>query len=86
MKNTSLKTILLITAIILLASGCGKDRLADDFVTPPKNVRTGAYRYWINGHITNEGVVNDLKAMKKAGIDWVLLGSDIVSGNTNRIL
>jgi Icc-related predicted phosphoesterase len=35
----------------------------------------------MNNHITKEGIVNDLKAMKKAGINWVLLGSDIVSGS-----
>jgi hypothetical protein len=81
MKNASLKSTILITAIIFLATGGGKDRLANDFVAPPENFLTGAFWYWMNGHITKEGVVNDLKAMKKAGINWVLLGSDIVSGN-----
>jgi hypothetical protein len=55
--------------------------LADDFVSPPENFRTGAYWYWMNKHITKEGVVKDLQSMKKAGINWVILGSDIVSGN-----
>jgi hypothetical protein len=81
MKNIFLRTLILTGAIIFLASGCSNDRLADDFVSPPENFRTGAYWYWMNNHISKEGVVNDLKAMKKAGINWVLLGSDIISGN-----
>ena len=80
MKNVFLKTTILTAAILFLASGCSKDRLADNFAAPPENFRTGAYWYWMNNHISKEGVVNDLKAMKKAGINWVLLGSDIVSG------
>jgi hypothetical protein len=52
-----------------------------DFVSPPENFRAGACWYWMNNHISKEDVINDLKAMKKAGITRVLLGSDIVSGN-----
>jgi hypothetical protein len=59
---------------------CKADTLERNFSVPPENFRTGAYWYWMNNHISKEGVINDLKAMKKAGINWVLLGSDIVSG------
>jgi hypothetical protein len=71
MKNVFLKTTILTGAILFLASGCSKDRLENDFVTPPENFRTGAYWYWMNGHVTKEGVVNDLKAMKKVVNTWV---------------
>jgi hypothetical protein len=80
-----MKKILL--SLCIFASGCagGGQKPAVDleagFAAPPENFRTGAYWYWMNNHITEEGVVNDLKAMKKAGINWVLLGSDIVSGD-----
>jgi hypothetical protein len=35
---------------------------------------TGVYWYWINGNISKEGVVKDLQAMKKAGINAVFIG------------
>ncbi|MDR1383776.1 MAG: hypothetical protein LBJ67_08030, partial [Planctomycetaceae bacterium] len=51
-----------------------------NFVAPPENFRTGTYWYWMSNHISKEGVIKDLQSMKKAGINWVILGSDIVSG------
>jgi hypothetical protein len=35
---------------------------------------TGVYWYWINDNISKEGVVKDLQAMKKAGINSVFIG------------
>ncbi|MDR0392016.1 MAG: hypothetical protein LBH59_08925, partial [Planctomycetaceae bacterium] len=69
--------------VILLVSFvyCQAESLESEFVSPPENFRTGTYWYWMNNHISKEGIINDLKAMKKAGINWVLLGSDISSGN-----
>jgi hypothetical protein len=52
------------------------------FVTPPDSIRIGAYWYWMNDNMSVEGVTKDLHAMKQAGISKVLLGSNIVSENT----
>jgi hypothetical protein len=38
-------------------------------------VTTGVYWYWINDNISKEGVVKDLQAMKKAGINSVFIGN-----------
>lgn len=41
----------------------------------PDNVTTSCYWYWISGNISREGVVNDLRAMKKAGINRAFIGN-----------
>ena len=53
----------------------GADRLKDGFRTPPDSIRTGVYWYWINNNISKEGVVKDLEAMKKVGIDRAFIGN-----------
>ncbi|MDR2041725.1 MAG: glycoside hydrolase family 2 [Tannerella sp.] len=74
MKKVVLK-IAVLTALFL-ASGCGsKDRLAEDFASPPESVTTGVYWYWVNDNISKEGVVKDLQAMKRAGINSVFIGN-----------
>ena len=51
--------------------------LQKGFVHPPDSVRVSAFYYWLNNHISKEGVVRDLRAMKEAGITRVFIGSDI---------
>ena len=46
-----------------------------DFANPPKSVQTSVYWYWISNNISKEGVVNDLQAMKKAGINRAFIGN-----------
>jgi hypothetical protein len=52
-----------------------KDRLADDFVSPPETMTTGVYWYWMSDNISKDGVIKDLHAMKKAGINSVFIGN-----------
>lgn len=47
------------------------------FQSPPESVQTATYWYWLNNHISQQGVVKDLQAMKKAGINRVFIGTDI---------
>ena len=74
MKHRFLDTSILTVAVMLLVSGC-KDKLADDFASPPDSQTTGVYWYWINDNISKEGVVKDLQAMKQAGINSVFIGN-----------
>ncbi|MDR2383983.1 MAG: glycoside hydrolase family 2 [Prevotellaceae bacterium] len=74
MKHRFLNTSVLTVAAMLLILGC-KDKLADNFASPPDTVTTGVYWYWINDNISKEGVVKDLQAMKKAGINSVYIGN-----------
>ncbi|MDR2384675.1 MAG: glycoside hydrolase family 2 [Tannerella sp.] len=74
MKRRFLNTSVLTVVVILLAVGC-KDKLADNFASPPNTLTTGVYWYWINDNISKEGVVKDLQAMKRAGINSVFIGN-----------
>jgi hypothetical protein len=44
------------------------------FLTIPDSVQTSVYWYWISGNISKEGVVKDLEAMKKVGINRAFIG------------
>ena len=46
----------------------------EGFMSPPDSIRIAAYWYWINDNLSPEGVVNDLHAMKKAGITRAQIG------------
>jgi hypothetical protein len=74
MKKVYFKTSILTIIIISLGMGC-KDYLTDNFASPPDTMTTSVYWYWINDNISTEGVINDLKAMKKAGINSVFIGN-----------
>jgi hypothetical protein len=82
-KIVSITLSLLCTALL---TACGDidsrphaDLSADDceaaFVTPPESVQTAVYWYWISGNISKDGVVNDLYAMKEAGINRAFIGN-----------
>ena len=59
---------------VLSADEHPSDRLYSGFVTPPDSVRTGHFWYWMSDNISKDGVVEDLKAMKKAGIGLAYIG------------
>ena len=50
------------------ALAAGAPSLEQDFVTPPDTARPGVYWYFMDGHLTREGITADLEAMRKAGI------------------
>src|SRR6202012_189933 len=45
------------------------------FVHIADSVQTSIYWYWISGNISKEGVVKDLEAMKKVGINRAFIGN-----------
>ncbi len=50
-------------------------KLETEFVHIPDSVQTSVYWYWISGNISKEGVVKDLEAMKKVGINRAFIGN-----------
>jgi hypothetical protein len=46
-----------------------------DFKSIPDSIQTSVYWYWISGNISKEGVVRDLEAMKKVGINRAFIGN-----------
>lgn len=49
--------------------------LSSGFLTPPDSIQTSCYWYWISNNISKEGVIRDLQAMKKAGINRAFIGN-----------
>ena len=79
MKKTPRTFLSLLCAGLLLA-GCDTtrrtgERLEKAFVEIPDSVQTSVYWYWISGHVSEQGVVDDLHAMKKAGINRAFIGN-----------
>lgn len=67
--------------LLVLGWGCGEESYSDreqllaGFVSPPDSIKTSVYWYWVNDHISKEGVVADLHAMKEAGIGRAFIGN-----------
>ncbi|HNW56448.1 MAG TPA: glycosyl hydrolase [Bacteroidales bacterium] len=51
------------------------------FKNIPDSIRTGVYWYWISDNISKEGVVKDLQAMKKVGINRAFIGNIGLEGS-----
>ena len=49
--------------------------LENGFVNPPSSIQTSIYWYWMSDNISKEGVVKDLHAMKRAGINRAFIGN-----------
>lgn len=76
---TSARTLLILalTAITGLAAA---DDLETLFANPPDATKPRCYWYWMDGHITKEGITNDLEAMRRFGIGEGYIG--IISGQS----
>jgi len=44
------------------------------FLTTPDSIQTSVYWYWLSGNVSKEGVIKDLEAMKKVGINRAFIG------------
>lgn len=45
------------------------------FVDAPDSIQTSVYWYWISDNLSKQGVVNDLHAMKKVGINRAFISN-----------
>jgi len=45
------------------------------FTNVPDSIQTSVYWYWISGNISKQGVIKDLQAMKKVGINRAFIGN-----------
>jgi hypothetical protein len=51
------------------------ENLQKTFMKPGNSVQTSIYWYWLSDNISKEGVVKDLYAMKRAGINRAFIGN-----------
>jgi len=56
------------------------DELAASFSQPPAATKPRCYWYWMDGHISKEGITKDLEAMKRVGIGGAFIG--IIGGQS----
>ena len=80
MKKANLILPLLLF-FVALNSSCSSSliptsiELEKGFVNIPDSIQTSIYWYWISDHISKEGVIKDLQAMKEAGINRAFIGN-----------
>ena len=72
MKRTALCAIL--AAIALPLGWARADDLEQGFISPVDATRPRCYWYWLDGHITKDGITKDLEAMKRVGIGEAYIG------------
>ena len=74
-----MKKILAAALLIAALASCEKSNpwtaIEEGFRTPPDSIKTAVYWYWINNNISKEGVVKDLQAMKRVGINRAFIGN-----------
>ncbi|MCC6155942.1 MAG: glycoside hydrolase family 2 [Candidatus Hydrogenedentes bacterium] len=76
MKNSFFSLI----AIQAIAMTAYPDVLQDRFANPPETTKPRCYWYWMDGHISREGITKDLEAMRRAGIGGAYIG--VISGQS----
>lgn len=75
-----MKKIIIISVALATLVSCrqsmadGFDTLQKTFIETPKNQPLAVYWYWLDGNISEDGVVKDLHAMKNVGINRVQIG------------
>jgi len=88
-KNTHLPLltsgiiVCILTIQALMFSGCKAkspkeisfNDIEKGFKEIPDSIQTSVYWYWISDNISKEGVIKDLQAMKKAGINRAFIGN-----------
>ena len=78
MKRLSLfGTLALFPFLLAVIPGCSNrwKAVEEGFLSPPDSIRTAVYWYWMDNHISREGVVKDLEAMKRVGITRAFIGN-----------
>ncbi|MDA0201597.1 MAG: glycosyl hydrolase, partial [Bacteroidetes bacterium] len=51
------------------------EEMNSNFMNPPDNMRPWTYYYWMNNHVSKEGITRDLEAMAKVGIGTALIAN-----------
>ena len=71
---------LFIMALAAMAGMAAADDLEKLFTNPPEATKPRCYWYWMDGHITKEGITRDLEAMQRFGIAEGYIG--IIGGQS----
>ncbi|MEI8373412.1 MAG: glycosyl hydrolase [Planctomycetota bacterium] len=77
-----MRCILLLLALSSLCRVIVADELEKSFASPSEGTRPRCYWYWMDGHITKEGITQDLEAMRRVGIGEGYIG--VISGMSGK--
>ena len=58
-----------------IKSSISYEEMNSNFMNPPDNMRPWTYYYWMNNHVSKEGITKDLEAMAKVGIGTALIAN-----------
>ncbi|MDD6209578.1 MAG: glycosyl hydrolase [Bacteroidales bacterium] len=74
--------VILAVSVLFALAACGpkkrsisSQQLEEGFKKPQDSIKTAVYWYWISNNVSKEGVVKDLHAMKRAGINRAFIGN-----------
>ena len=81
---TTLFRTLLLTLLLTGTTALTAAEIADQFTNPPDSTKPRCYWYWIDGHISREGITHDLEAMRRVGIGEGYIG--IIGGGEVKAL
>jgi hypothetical protein len=70
----------ILTFCAFAAGAFAQDGLEKRFANPPDGTKPRCYWYWLDGHISKEGITRDLEAMKRVGIGEGYIG--IINGQS----
>jgi len=60
----------------LFISSCTESvNIEQSFIKPPDSAQMSIYWYWVSDNISREGVIEDLKAMKRVGINRAIIAN-----------
>ncbi|NND08905.1 MAG: glycoside hydrolase family 2 [Saprospiraceae bacterium] len=87
-SSSHYRLLIIISFIFFSASSCTESKsditiknslsieeMNSNFQDPPDNLKPWTYYYWINNHVSKEGITKDLEAMKKVGIGTALIAN-----------
>jgi hypothetical protein len=74
-----MKNIYRILFLVMFSIACSNSHYITGvdkaFKSPPATVQTSVYWYWLSDNISKEGVIKDLQAMKRVGINRAFIGN-----------
>lgn len=80
MKNILGRFLFFWILLLTIQSVCYGQQLSAGFASPPSSTKPGVYWYWINEHVSKDGITKDLEALEKIGIGEVFIGNIYIKG------
>lgn len=84
-KRSKLLLLLLCCSLACRAANTDRKYLESNFRTPPAYSKPAIYWYWMNEHVSKEGITKDLEAMLRVGIGEVFIGNIYEGGVPGKV-